>query len=116
MDINTLEIGNRIRNRREELHMTREQLAEKLDITPKFCADIEQGARGMSLKTLINVSRILYMSTDYILFGTESEKVKTPFTLFAEKVPHKQSIYYLRICQDIAEFTHIFPIDTGQDE
>ena len=34
-------IGGRIRKQREYLGLTREQFAEKLDITPKFCADIE---------------------------------------------------------------------------
>lgn len=39
-------IGGRIRKQREYLGLTREQFAEKLDITPKFCADIELGSQG----------------------------------------------------------------------
>lgn len=107
MEIDTLAIGNRIRMRREDLHMTRNELAEILDITPKFCSDIELGARGMSLKTLMCISKTLYLSTDYILFGKETEKDKTPFSLFAENIPYDQSQCYLRICHEIEELSKI---------
>lgn len=107
MEMDALAIGNRIRMRREELKMTRNELAEILDITPKFCSDIELGARGMSLKTLMCISETLYLSTDYILFGTETEKNKTPFSQFAEKIPSDQSQYYLRICHEIEELSKI---------
>ena len=62
-------IGGRIRKQREYLGLTREQFAEKLDITPKFCADIELGTKGMSVPTLCRIATTLSLSTDYILFG-----------------------------------------------
>lgn len=66
-------IGARIRAQREYLGYTREQLAECLDVTPKFCSDIELGVKGMSVPTLCRVSEVLCISTDYILFGTEKK-------------------------------------------
>ena len=66
-------IGTRIRKQREYMGLTREQLAEKIEVTPKFCSDIELGAKGMSVPTLCKLSQILGLTTDYILFG-ESEK------------------------------------------
>lgn len=69
-------IGARIRKQREQFGYTREAFAEKLDITPKFCADIELGNKGMSVQTLCNISSVLKLSTDYILFGsTQQENV-----------------------------------------
>jgi transcriptional regulator with XRE-family HTH domain len=65
-------IGYRVRRQRELLGYTREHLAELLDITPKFCSDIELGVKGMSVPTLIRVSRALKLPTDYILFGMEA--------------------------------------------
>jgi len=62
-------IGKRIRFQREQLHLTREALAEKLEVSAKFCADIEYGMKGMSMTTLHNLSGILNLSTDYILKG-----------------------------------------------
>jgi transcriptional regulator with XRE-family HTH domain len=66
-----LKIGTRIRRQREYLGYSREALAERLEITPKFCADIELGVKGMSIATLINISGVLKLSTDYILFGEQ---------------------------------------------
>lgn len=69
-------IGGRIRKQREYLGLTREQFAEKLDITPKFCADIELGTKGMSVPTLCRIATTLSLSTDYILFGKQEKKDK----------------------------------------
>ena len=68
--LNFIEIGMRIRAKREEVHWSRDTLAEKLDITPKFCSDIELGVKGFSLKTLCRLSEVLGVTTDYILFGS----------------------------------------------
>ncbi|MBR0599566.1 helix-turn-helix domain-containing protein [Sinanaerobacter chloroacetimidivorans] len=62
-------MGKRIRNQREQMRLTREELAEKLGVSSKFCADIEYGVKGMSLSTLLNLSIILNLSVDYILKG-----------------------------------------------
>lgn len=66
------EIGLRIRKQRELLGYTREQLAEKLNVSQKFCSDIEIGAKGMSVDTLCKLSKELMLSADYILFGNTS--------------------------------------------
>jgi len=52
MDLDFKEIGLRIRGQREFLGYTREQFAELIERTPKFCSDIELGVKGMSLQTL----------------------------------------------------------------
>jgi transcriptional regulator with XRE-family HTH domain len=65
-----LRIGERIRKQRESLGYSRDTFSELLDITPKFCSDIELGIKGMSVKTLMRVSQTLKIPTDYILFGT----------------------------------------------
>ena len=62
-------IGARIRKQREYMGLTREQFAELLEVTPKFCSDIELGVKGMSVPTLCKISRILRLPIDYILFG-----------------------------------------------
>lgn len=47
MDFNK-EIGMRIRRHREFLDFTREELAEKADISTQFLADIETGRKSMT--------------------------------------------------------------------
>lgn len=90
-------IGQRIRRQREFLGYTREQFAERLDVTPKFCSDIELGVKGMSVPTLCRISDILKLSTDYILFGVEAPSDTSSITLMlqqcpAGKLPHIETI------------------------
>lgn len=65
-------IGMRVRRQREYLGYTREELAEKIDISVKFLSDIECGMRGMSLPTLIKMCSALKVTTDYIILGKET--------------------------------------------
>lgn len=67
------EIGMRIRKHREFLNFTREELAEKADISTQFLADIETGRKSMTAKTLKNLSQSLFVSSDYILSGITQE-------------------------------------------
>ena len=67
-DIN-IGIGKRIRNKREYMHFTREQLAEMAEISPQFLADIENGKKGMSFSTLVKLCSVLGTSCDYIILG-----------------------------------------------
>jgi transcriptional regulator with XRE-family HTH domain len=76
-----LEIGQRIRRQRETLGYTREKFAEILNITPRFCADIELGVKGMSLSTLVRVCQKLHVPADYILFGLENAPEPDPIML-----------------------------------
>ena len=62
-------IGKRIRDQREKRGLSRENLAERIDVSSRFLADIELGTKGMSLQTLMQLSKVLHVSTDFILFG-----------------------------------------------
>lgn len=80
-------IGARIRKQREQFGYTRETFAEKLDITPKFCADIELGNKGMSVQTLCNIAAVLKLSTDYILYGTAQQDDSLPGMMLQRCTP-----------------------------
>ena len=67
-----IEVGERIRKIRENLKMTREQFSEMIDISDVFLGQIERGERSLSLKTLTKIVHYTGSSTDYILFGEES--------------------------------------------
>lgn len=62
-------IGARIRGERERLALTREKMAEVLDITPGYIADLERGEARLSVQGLINLCRLFRCSSDYLLFG-----------------------------------------------
>ena len=66
----------RIRRAREDLGYTREQFAEKLDVSVSYLAELERGRTGISVKMLVKVANVLGLSTDYILFGEERDADK----------------------------------------
>lgn len=61
----------RIRKAREGMGYTREQFAEKLDVSVSYLAELERGRTGISVKMLVKVCNVLGLSADYVLFGTE---------------------------------------------
>ncbi|MDR0294867.1 MAG: helix-turn-helix transcriptional regulator [Prevotellaceae bacterium] len=71
-------IGSRIRKQREFLGYTRDYLAEQLSVSTNFCRDIEIGAKGMSIQTLVKLSKILKLSVDYILLGKTADNGDEP--------------------------------------
>lgn len=67
-------VGRRLRLRRDALGITRDKLAEAIDVIPKFVQDIEYGNKGMSTETLARLSEVLGLTTDYILKGIVDEE------------------------------------------
>ena len=90
-------VGKRIRKQREFFGYTREVFAEKLDVTPKCCSDIELGVKGMSVPTLCNISSILGISTDYILFGKTDDNTVNPLTEMIKQCPDDKRIFFEEI-------------------
>ncbi len=66
---NNLEVGERIRCIRKDLKMNREEFSEMIDISDVFLGQIERGERSLSLKTLCKIVSFTGVSTDFILFG-----------------------------------------------
>ena len=48
-----IQIGKRLRRHRENMNLTREEFAEKANISPQFLAEIENGKKGMSVDTRV---------------------------------------------------------------
>ena len=71
--MSSIQIGARIRELREIQNYTREGLAEKVDISPKFLYEIEMGRKGFSANTLNEIAKALSVSCDYIMRGEEKE-------------------------------------------
>jgi len=68
---NRLHAGDRIRNRRKELKISRERISEAMNLSEKYYSDIERGSCGMSLETLVEIAAYLEVSLDYIIRGTQ---------------------------------------------
>ena len=62
------QIGDRIRDFRENINYTRESFAEKAGISPQFLAEIENGKKRPSDKILYTYSRHLGLPKGFIPF------------------------------------------------
>lgn len=62
-------IGKRIQNRRKQLMITQEQLADMMNVSIQMVSNLERGNKAIRIDNLINLSQILDISTDYILTG-----------------------------------------------
>ena len=85
--------GRRIREKRRQLGITMKEAAEKLGRVPTYYADIERGNCGMSVETMIAISRLYHMSLDYLILGKEEgQENKEKETLPAEEM---EALYQL---------------------
>lgn len=63
------DMGIRIAQRRKELHMTQEHLAEKMGVSLQTISCIELGKKAIRPENLANLCTHLEITSDYILFG-----------------------------------------------
>ncbi len=68
-ELNIKAMGRRIRVIRENKEITREELAEQMDISPAFISDVEYGNKGMSIRNLYLLSQLLGVTAEYLLSG-----------------------------------------------
>lgn len=75
-----IQIGERVRQAREQSGMTQEQFAELINKTPQFISDLERGVTGISIETLRTICEKLCISSDSILFADRRENDVTELT------------------------------------
>ena len=72
--INLREIGLRIQRVRQDMHMTQQELARRIDVSPAYVGHIERGMKKFSLDVTARICRSLGISADYLLFGRQSKE------------------------------------------
>ena len=86
-------IGYRIRELREMHNYTREEMAEIVEISPKFLYEIESGKKGFSSEILCKIARKFTVSCDFIMYGEEqSLKISEKMYCILKQVETKQII------------------------
>lgn len=76
-------IGVRIVERRKELKLTQEQIAERTNVSIQMISNIERGNKAIRIDNLIKLCDILQTSTDYILTG---ERTNNDFDNLTRKI------------------------------
>ena len=76
--------GERIRQRRKELRLKQQQLAEIAQISSGFMSEIEKGKRNPSGRVMLRLASALSTTTDWILQGDggpEKRRDPTPLVI-----------------------------------
>lgn len=76
-------IGVRIVERRKELKLTQEQIAERMNVSIQMISNIERGNKAIKIENLLKLCDILKTSTDYILTG---KRTNNDFDNLARKI------------------------------
>ena len=70
------ECGKRIQQFRKEMHLSQEELAEKLNVSQNTIAKIECGLRRPSIDFLIELSMFFNTSMTYLVMGIYPEDIE----------------------------------------
>ncbi len=79
-------IGERIKNIRENMSMTKEEFAKQIGISGQYLGLIEHGKNYLSIEKLKVLCNFTNLSADYILFGrdkniiTDTKKILSEFS------------------------------------
>ena len=79
-------IGKRIRERRRSRNLSQEQLADLIDKSTVFVSNLENGKKGASLESIVNICLVLDLSLDELITGApktyEDEYVDAVISVF----------------------------------
>ncbi|MCD8239502.1 MAG: helix-turn-helix domain-containing protein [Clostridiales bacterium] len=84
-------LGENIKQIRIKQNITREQLAERINVSPRFLADVESGKVGASLTTLKKLSTVLNVSADYLLGFEKFDEKNIYLNLIENKLKNLDS-------------------------
>src|SRR5688572_18818190 len=66
-----------VRERREVLRLSQEEVAQRAKLHRTYISDIERGARNLSLKSLVDLARALELSTSELIITAEDRLPKS---------------------------------------
>lgn len=93
MDLDYLNLGQRIAKRRTQIGLRQNVLADLIGISNNYLSSIERGKEKPSLEVIVSLCNALQVTPDYLLMGN----------MYSNNVP-QNIIEWLRLCsnEDIA--------------
>lgn len=104
-------IGKRIKEERQRLSLTQEELAAKAHIGTKFVGSIERGVTKPSLDTFIKIAKALNISCDSLITKEIKKKtgyktsVSKPLEYLVSEFPDNKQDQLLKVFKDIQKLT-----------
>lgn len=71
-------LGSRVRKLRLDRGLTQEQMAELLEVTPRYYAGLDRGERNLSLDSIDSLADQLGIDPATLLSGVYTEPIKQP--------------------------------------
>ena len=99
-------IGARIKAARERVHLTQEQLAEIIDISPTHMSVIERGVKTPKLDTFVRIANALGVSTDALLQDVvvpANERILAELSVRIGRLPQKDQERILNAIRALTE-------------
>ena len=99
-------IGARIKAARERVHLTQEQLAEIIDISPTHMSVIERGVKTPKLDTFVRIANALGVSTDALLQDVvvpANESILAELSVRIGRLPQKDQDRILNAIRALTE-------------
>lgn len=99
-------VGRRIKEAREKRHLTQEELAARIDISPTHVSVIERGTKIPRLDTFVAIANALEVSGDALLLdvvdhAAESQASDLPAAL--EGLPWEEKRRILKVVRTLME-------------
>ena len=101
-----ISIGSKIREARERAHLTQEQLAEIVDISPTHMSVIERGVKTPKLDTFVRIANALGVSADALLqdgVDHTNESIMVELSIRIGRLPHKEQTRILNAIRALTE-------------
>lgn len=82
MEINYMQIGDRIKQHRKFNKLSQQILSDKCNIEPSYISHIERGTSKLSLQTLVKIANALNITADELL----CDNIKSSTPIFTSEI------------------------------
>ncbi len=82
------DMGKRISERRKDMKLSQEELAELAEVSPQLLSTAERGTKALRPENLLKISTALGVSVDYILTG---EIIDKDLSIISDKLKNASS-------------------------
>ena len=99
-------VGRRIKEAREKRHLTQEELAARIDISPTHGSVIEQGTKIPRLDTFVAIANALEVSGDALLLDVvdhAAESQASDLSAALEGLPWEEKRRILKVVRTLME-------------
>ena len=86
VQMDLVDVGRRIKEKRMARKLTQEQLAERTNLSVAYIGMLERGKRTPSLETFIIIADELNVTADELLYGTMKSGYRTRLVEYEERL------------------------------